>query len=67
MSDLIEALQIFLKYGNPHNPTHCSHDELWICVETGNITDDDNKRLEELDFHYDENDDSWKSFRFGAA
>ena len=30
MSDLIEALTIFLKYGNPRNPTHCEHDVLTI-------------------------------------
>ena len=30
MEKLIEALQIFLKYGNPDYPTHCEHDELTI-------------------------------------
>lgn len=30
MSDLIEALQILLKYGNPKKPTHCEHDILII-------------------------------------
>ena len=28
MEDLIKALQILLKYGNPKYPTHCEHDEL---------------------------------------
>ena len=31
MKDLIEALTILLKYGNPAHPTHCEHDELTIC------------------------------------
>jgi hypothetical protein len=30
MNDLIEALQIFAKYGNPDYPTHCEHDTLMI-------------------------------------
>jgi hypothetical protein len=30
MEDLIKALQIFLKYGNPNYPTNCSHDELFV-------------------------------------
>jgi hypothetical protein len=32
MSDLIKALQIFLKYGNPDSPTHCEHDELFVMM-----------------------------------
>ena len=30
MENLIKALQILLKYGNPKRPTHCEHDELTI-------------------------------------
>ena len=30
MKNLIKALQIFLKYGNPKWPTHCEHDNLYI-------------------------------------
>ena len=30
MEDLIKALQILLKYGNPSYPTHCEHDELRV-------------------------------------
>lgn len=30
MEDLIKALQIFMKYGNPHNPFDCSHDTLSV-------------------------------------
>lgn len=26
MEDLIKALRIFLKYGNPYSPTHCEDD-----------------------------------------
>ena len=31
MKDLIEALQILLKYANDdRNPTHCEHDQLYV-------------------------------------
>jgi len=30
MDDLIKALQILRKYGNPKYPTHCEHDTLYI-------------------------------------
>jgi len=30
MEDLIKALQIFLKYGNPAHPFYCEHDELTV-------------------------------------
>lgn len=30
MKDLVKALQILLKYGNPRNPLHCEHDILYI-------------------------------------
>lgn len=30
MEDLIKALQIFMKYGNPAYPFHCEHDILYI-------------------------------------
>lgn len=71
MKDLIEALTIFLKYledKNSHIATHCEHDELWI-VEVGrsDVSAKDHARLDELGFFYDEDDDSYKSFRFGSA
>lgn len=66
LSELIEALQIFLKYGDAEWPTHCEHDELWITngVEAENITREDRARLEKLGFEYDE---SYKSYAFGSA
>lgn len=66
MKNLIEALQIFLKYGNPNYPTHCEHDELWICgYEDAEILEEDRAKLEELGFfNYG---DGWKSFRYGSA
>jgi hypothetical protein len=68
MEDLIKALQIFLKYGNPRNPTHCEHDVLYICgIETEKVTDEDKAELEKLGFFYDDDDEGFQSFRYGSA
>lgn len=65
MSDLIEALTILLKYGNPQYPTHCEHDELFVCIDPDAVTPSDVKRLEELGFNA--TDDGFRSFRFGSC
>lgn len=68
MEKLIEALQIFLKYGNPEYPTHCEHDVMWICgIDCEKVSEEDKKKLDELGFFYDEYDDSFKSYRYGSA
>ena len=46
MKDLIKALQILLKYGNPDYPTHCEHDVLFICnIDPLSISVEDIKYL----------------------
>ncbi len=68
MEKLIEALQIFLKYGNPMYPTHCEHDTLWICgIEWEDISREDQEKLTDLGFFYAEDDDSIQSFMYGSA
>ena len=68
MDDLIEALQIFRKYGNPQFPTHCEHDELFICgISYEDVSDEDKARLEELHFDVDEYDGGFSSVWFGSA
>lgn len=68
MSKLIEALQIFLKYGDPEYPTNCSHDELTICgIDPAMVSDEDKAKLDSLGFFVDESDESFKSFKFGSA
>lgn len=68
MEDLIKALQIFLKYGNPGWPTHCEHDVLWICeIDPNEVSDEDKKQLDGLGFFIDECDECFKSFKFGSA
>jgi len=51
MDDLIKALQIFRKYGNPEYPTHCEHDVLTICgINPDDVSEEDKKDLEGLGF-----------------
>jgi hypothetical protein len=70
MKDLIEALTILLKYGNPDYPTHCEHDTLYICgIDPRDVSKEDIEKLDKLGFistkEFGEN--QFKSFRFGSA
>lgn len=66
MSKLIEALQIFLKYGDPAYPTHCEHDALTVCVDPSLVSEEDKSRLKDLGFIADDGG-GFISFRFGSA
>ena len=66
MDKLIEALQIFLKYGNNRNPTCCEHDTLHIChYEWDEISKEDQVKLGELGFF--ECDGSIVSYKYGSC
>jgi len=66
MEDLIKALQIMLKYGNPEYPTWCEHDVLHVCdIDPSKVSDADLTELDELGFIEDE--DGFVSFKFGSA
>lgn len=68
MSDLIKALQIFLKYGDPFAPTNCDHDVLTVDVNPELVSDEDKELLDELDFFVGEEDDTcFMSYRFGSC
>ena len=69
MKDLIEALNIFLFYGDKgRNPTMCEHDVMYVVGYTEDeISKADTKRLDELGFFWSDSDESWQSFRFGSA
>ena len=68
MSDLIEALKIFLKYENSKWPTNCSHDVLAIMdINPEIVTDVDKLKLEALGFIVNDDYDGFISFRFGSA
>jgi hypothetical protein len=68
MSDLIKALQIFLKYANPEYPTHCEHDVLYIMdITPSQVSEEDKKELEKLGFYEDYDGAYFYSFHFGSA
>lgn len=70
MSDLIKALQILLKYGNPRHPTHCEHDVLIICgIDSSEVSEEDKLELEELGFHETEEygENQFCSYKYGSA
>ena len=68
MEDLIEALQILLKHGNPKRPTWCEHDVLHIGgIDYTVISKEDKARLEELRVYIDEDNEDIYSYRFGSA
>jgi len=68
MEQLIKALQIFLKYGNPDYPTHCEHDVLTICgIEPNKVSPEDLSVLSTLGFFVDLSEDCFKSYKFGSA
>ena len=65
LSKLVEALNIFLKYGDVDHPTYCEHDVLMICVDPSVVSEEDIQTLDELGFFV--SDDCFKSFRYGSA
>lgn len=71
MKDLIEALNIFLKYQDEHWPTRCEHDVLCVVgITEEEVSEDDKRRLNELGFFFLEDaagEPGWGSFRFGIA
>jgi len=70
VKDLIEALTLLLKYGNPRNPTHCEHDVLTICgIDPDKVSDADKKTLDKLGFIVsdEDGDPCFISFRYGSA
>ena len=75
MKDLIEALQIMVKYANPRNPTHCEHDIMMFSDEFDyyKFSGEDIKRLDELGIFLvkDEDDGEYGngffSYRYGSC
>ncbi len=68
MENLIKALQIFLKYGNPNYPTHCEHDILMIVGYTSSdFSKEDREELDNLGFFWNNEYDCWTSFKYGSA
>ena len=69
MKDLIEALTILLKYGNPEYPFNCNHDELLItsAIKPDSVSTADKIRLSILGFDVSEDGDNFYSFKYGSC
>ena len=69
MEQLIEALQIFLKYKNEDYPTHCEHDVMYIVgVDKDEVSPEDIERLDKLGFFWSEEDgEGFISFKYGSS
>lgn len=66
LSDLVIAMNIFLKYGNPAYPTNCEHDELIVFISPSLVSEKDKGLLDGLGF-FESEDDCFKSFKYGSA
>ena len=69
MEDLIKALQILFKYGNPRNPSHCEHDYFFINIHPDLVSEEDKEELSKLGFFIDSEygGNGFGSFRFGSC
>lgn len=69
MKDLLEAIQIFLKYEDVKFPFTCEHDILRVWgYDVDDMDSNDVKRLEELGFTWDGEDfDCFYSYKYGSC
>ena len=70
MEDLITALQILLKYGNPKNPTHCFDGYMFVTIDPNLVSDEDIKELKDLGFvedHDSYDDAGFGSYKYGRT
>jgi hypothetical protein len=67
MKQLIEALQILLKYKDDEFPTGCEHDEFYVYVDPDLVSVEDTKRLEELGFYASGFNECFISTKYGSA
>lgn len=65
ISNLIDALTVFAKYGDVEYPTYCEHDELYVNVNPSDVSDEDKLELYVLGFN--EGDGAFYSSRYGSA
>jgi hypothetical protein len=73
MDELIEALTILRKYGNPDYPTICEHDVLMIVgIDPDDVSAEDVAELDRLGFIVDRDDGCYGggmfiSYKYGSA
>lgn len=66
---LAEAFAIFAKYDpDRKGGTNCTHDELWVCdIDPEAVSASDAARLITLGFFVCEDEDVYKSYRWGSC
>jgi len=71
MENLIKALQILLKYGNPKYPTYCYHEEMRIMeISPNDVSEEDKEELERLSFNVGDDGDGdlyFYTYRLASA
>jgi len=68
MSNLIQALVIFMSYKNVQFPTHCEHDTLMVVgISQEEVSDEHIAQLEKLHFRWNDEYDCWSSSFYGSA
>lgn len=66
MEKLIEALNIFLEYGNPDYPFYCDHEELQVHgYNIYDMSEHDIDTLAKLGFYWDKERELFYSFKYG--
>ena len=62
MKDLLEGLQILIKY-DPSGNVYAQHEQIFLGgPDPEKLSPEEAKRLEELHFHYDRKEDTWYVF-----
>lgn len=67
MEDFIKALNIFMKHGNVTYPFSCEYEVLYIFPASNDFTEEEFKELDDLGFHYNEEDENFYSFKYGSC
>jgi hypothetical protein len=68
LENLIKALQILNKYGNPSYPTNCEHAEFRVYkIDPSKVSKEDLEELESYDFIAEEANECFISFEYGSC
>lgn len=67
MKELVEAFTIFSLYSDNKYPTHCEHDVMQVMVNPAIVSKENLKRLEEIGFSADEEEEHFYSYKFGSC
>lgn len=67
MDDLIKALTILKKYGNPEYPFNCDHDILYVVIDPNIVSVEDREELDKLGFIANDEEGNFYSFKYGSC